>query len=356
MFLEKGGTDNLHFVKVDDLAAWRLNGKAVEGKIQASKIGGGEWNFAVGEGAELFDKLNKMPMKLGDVAERIFQGLVTGADPVFIIQNRKSGIYYSEATKAEHKIENELMHPLCKGSVNLKRYSITDITKSILFPYTLVNGKAIFISQSEMEEKFPKAWAYLKQNKPRLESREDGKWKHERWYAFGRSQNLSEMEQCKIMTPSIAEHASYTLDIQDNCYFVGSGGGGGGGYGITLKPDTNMKYEYLLGLMNSKLLDTYLKRISSSFRGGYYAYNRQYIEQLPIRTIDFSNKEDVAKHDKMVKLVERMLKLHKDLKEASNVNAERVEREINATDREIDALVYELYGLTQDEIGIVEGG
>jgi len=58
----------------------------------------------------------------------------------------------------------------------------------------------------------------------------------------------------------------------------------------------------------------------------------------------------------MVKLVERMLKLHKDVKKAKTPDAEtRVQRQIEAADREIDGLVYELYGLTEEEIKIVEG-
>lgn len=58
----------------------------------------------------------------------------------------------------------------------------------------------------------------------------------------------------------------------------------------------------------------------------------------------------------MVTLVERMLKLHKDLQsEWVGPKQEAIEREIKATDEEIDRLVYELYGLTEEEIKIVEG-
>ena len=46
------------------------------------------------------------------------------------------------------------------------------------------------------------------------------------------------MEQSKILTPSIAKNASFTLDLSDYYYFVGSGGGGGGGYGILLNEDS----------------------------------------------------------------------------------------------------------------------
>jgi len=163
------------------------------------------------------------------------------------------------------------------------------------------------------------------------------------------------MEQVKILTPSIANSASFTLDSSDFYYFVGSGGGGGGGYGITLKNENLNEYKYLLGILNSKLLDVYLKSYSSTFRGGYYAYNKQYIEKLPIRTIDFKNPEDVALHDKMVKLVERMLQLHRDLQDAKTPNEKKmIQRQIEATDKQIDKLVYELYGLSEEEIKIIE--
>jgi hypothetical protein len=355
LFLDKAGNKQCQFIKVDDLTSWRNTGEANEGKIPASRITSSEWNFTVGKGATLFEKLGKMPVKLGYIAARIFQGLVTGADQVFILSDRGKGMYFSEATQQPHRIEPDLMHPLCKGSVNIRRYHISELTKSILFPYKLVQGKAELLSTKELTEIYPCAWEYLRFNREALESRERGKWKHDRWYAFGRSQNLNEMEQKKILTPSIAKSASFTLDSKYLYYFVGSGGGGGGGYGITLKPDERMAYEYILGLLNSKLLDVFLKSFSSPFSGGFYAYNRQYIEQLPIRVINFSNPDDKAHHDKMVDLAKKMLDLHKQLAMAKTPDDKtRLQRQIDATDQQIDNLVYDLYGLTDREIKIVE--
>lgn len=80
------------------------------------------------------------------------------------------------------------------------------------------------------------------------------------------------------------------------------------------------------------------------------------LKNFPIRTINFSDPADKARHDTMVALVERMLALHKqraDVKTDHEKNL--VERQIEVTDKQIDALVYELYGLTEEEIGIVEG-
>ena len=59
----------------------------------------------------------------------------------------------------------------------------------------------------------------------------------------------------------------------------------------------------------------------------------------------------------MISLVLRMLALHKQLPKASTPHEKTaLQRRIKATDGHIDALVYELYALTEEEIGIVEAG
>ena len=84
---------------------------------------------------------------------------------------------------------------------------------------------------------------------------------------------------------------------------------------------------------------------------------KQYIEQLPVVMIDFSNKTEKALHDKLVSHVETMLSLHQRLAAVKTPDERtRLERQIAATDEQIDRLVYELYGLTDEEIQIVESG
>jgi hypothetical protein len=76
----------------------------------------------------------------------------------------------------------------------------------------------------------------------------------------------------------------------------------------------------------------------------------------PTRYIDFNDPEDAARHGKMVALVERLLALHRKLAAATiPADKELYQRQIETTDRRIDALVYELYGLTREETEVVEG-
>jgi len=77
---------------------------------------------------------------------------------------------------------------------------------------------------------------------------------------------------------------------------------------------------------------------------------------LPIRTINFSDPADKARHERMVTLVTQMLDLNKKLQEA-RLEQEKtmLSRQIEVTDAAIDKLVYELYGMTEEEVKIVEG-
>ena len=356
LFLDKTGADSCRFVKVDDLVAWRTGIQPTEGRIPASKITSAGWNFTVGKGAALFEKLREMPVKLKDVAARIYQGPISSRDPVYLFEKSRPGKkkgsteVFSEELARWVSVESQLLKPVVRSG-NIRRYRATP-TALVLFPYEVKGPSARLLSPAEMKRGCPLVWTYLNQNKKVLETREKGKFKDPEWYRFGRTQNLGMWEQAKLMLPYMISELSAYLDEGEHYYFINVTTGG---YGIT-SDGSSGSLAYLCGLLNSRLLDFYLKRVSTNFRGGYFAANKQYVEQLPVRRIDFSDPADKARHDRMVSLVQQMLDLHKQLAAAkAPADKERLERQIGATDPEIDRLVYDLYGLSEEEIAIIEG-
>ena len=141
------------------------------------------------------------------------------------------------------------------------------------------------------------------------------------------------------------------MDETGELFFTG---GVAGGYGILVSQEYSR--EYILGLLNSKLLEWFIRQSATQMRGGYFSYESRFIRNLPICIINISGPIDKARHDRMVKLVEQMLSLHKQLAAAKTPDEKtRIQRQIDATDRQIDHLVYELYSLTEKEIQIIEG-
>ena len=122
---------------------------------------------------------------------------------------------------------------------------------------------------------------------------------------------------------------------------------------VLVAPSYDLRY--ILGLFNSRCMNHFYHLISLESGRAMAQTDIETLEKLPIRPINFDDIAEKAKHDKMVSLVEQMLKLHKD-KAGARLGQEKavLQQQIEATDAQIDRLVYDLYGLTEDEIKIVE--
>jgi hypothetical protein len=352
MFLDKGGAESCKFKKVDDLAAWRTDGSGTEGIISAQNVKPAEWHFAVGRGTELFEKLSRIPIKLGDVADKMAQGIRTSANEVYVLDtisvHGSMITAYSKQLNRNVELERKAVSLFLQGR-EIKPYQVLPSGKVVIIPYCTKDGITKLMSQKEIEDIFPKTFKYLLENKTYLENREHGRMRGSDWFAYIYPKNIVFMKTCKILVPDIADRACFALDENGEYAYTS-------GYGITLKISVIESPNYILGLLNSNVLDFYLRRISTTLRGGFFRYFTQFIAQLPIRTIDFSNSADKARHDRMVALVEQMLSLNKKLAAAKTEHEKSViKRQIEATDNQIDRLVYELYGLTDEEIEIVEG-
>jgi hypothetical protein len=363
LFLGKENLDYFKYTEVSDfpspykqLQTIRVENEYQDDSIEIGKIPQGQvtnqpWTFFFEDEVGVIEKMRRLGIPLEQVTERIFQGLKTGADKIYVLNVIERGgelvkIFSAEQGKG-YALESELLKPLIKGG-QIRRYLIKETKRVILFPYL----EAKLISKERFENDFPKSWAYLLDNRMFLENREHGKFKGSKWYQYSRNQALDIISASKIITPDFASSASYSYDPEGLYYFSG---GAAGGYGII--PKKGFAPPYLLGVLNSLLVDWYLKRISTNFRGGYYSYESRFIKQLPIRTINFDDPTEKVQHDKLVALVDSMLELQKKHHEARmEQDKELYERQIKMVDAQIDRLVYDLYGLTEGEIKVVEGG
>jgi hypothetical protein len=257
---------------------------------------------------------------------------------------------FSRSLGREVTLEKEVCRPLLKGN-EIHRYEPLVPSNIVLFPYRATAQGVRGCSEQELRDSLRRTHDYLLMNRRALDERSGTSAE---WFLYKYPKNLGLFDHPKLVTSVLALRPSFTLDREGEFYFVG--GGNAGGYGIILSPHGRLTQTYLLGLLNSTIADFYVRKTSTTFRGGYYSYAKRFIERLPIRIIDFDNPQDVARHDKMVALVERMLDLHKKLAAASiPADKKLYQRQTEATDEQIDALVYELYGLSEEEIAIVEG-
>jgi len=127
-------------------------------------------------------------------------------------------------------------------------------------------------------------------------------------------------------------------------------------YSCRLKKGNEVSIKYMLGLINSRLFKfVYQKRLGTEVGRTFAEIKIVYIRRLPVRTIDFSNISEKQIHDTLVTLVDKMIETQKLYHSAKLERDKKLyKQKIDIIDNKIDKIVYDLYGLTDEEIGIIE--
>jgi type I restriction-modification system DNA methylase subunit len=300
----------------------------------------GEWQLLDRCESRLSDRLFREFEPLETLVRFASEGIHSGKDEVFFVPRDKM---------MAAKLESPPVFPLAKGK-DIHRYEAADCKTyqtCVVFPYDLTSGEVL--SEKLIEANFPNVWTYFLNSRGLLKGRSYFDRSSKAWYELWCPRDPALYTSQKIVGPEIANKGEFTLARKqlfvNNKLKV-----------IVLREQTPEAPEYILGLLNSSLL-TYLHRLIAPPKGNnYFEVKTRIVGRLPIRRIDFSEKTDKAAHDRTVKLVEQMLEGHKQLAMVRTPQERTsLERQIAATDAQIDRLVYDLYGLTEDEIEIVEG-
>jgi type I restriction-modification system DNA methylase subunit len=296
------------------------------------------WVLANSNKFKLIEKISKQSLPLSHFVEaKINYGIKTGLNEAFIVDVEKRNAFIKEKPNCE-----KLLKPYLEGK-DLKRYGISKTDKYvILIPNGYTNNNL---------KKNQKAWEWfystytpiakhLQSFEQKAKMRYD---QGEYWWELRACDYYDKFELQKICWGNLSAEAPFTIDRKK--YYVNAP--------ACILPIDNL---FILGCLNSYLLWWFLKDIAAGRAGGFIEAKPIYVQQLPIRTIDFANEVEKAKHDHIVNLVEQMLKAKEELAAAKlDQDVQRLEHRCTTLDRQIDEAVYELYGLTEEEIKIVEG-
>jgi len=275
------------------------------------------WRLEPPKVLDLLDKLRRAGTPLGDyVRGRFYRGILTGYNQAFVIDRATR-----DRLIAEDPASVEVLKPFLRGR-DVKRWCIDPQDSWLIFTRRGINI-----------DEYPAIKRYLSPFKERLTPKPRN-WKGEwlgrkagsyQWYEI--QDNIAywqEFEVPKIAYPDIARRAEFAFD-NDAHYLVNT---------LYLMP-TNKKW--LLGILNSKTAFWFYTKISTQIRGGFVRFIAQYVSRIPI--------PQPPKPNLIESLVARILKAKK-----ANPAAD-----VSALEAEIDQLVHQLYGLTPEEIAIVEG-
>ena len=232
---------------------------------------GTSWHFLAPQEQRVIHAIERNnPVSLGKVA-KITSGLKTTADNVFIHPMTESFV-------KNHQLETDLIYPYIQAR-NIDRWSIRWTgTKEksdtyVLYPHRAKEGKVVPVNLNDC----PHATAYLKSHYGRLSKRDYLIEAGRKWYEIWVPQKPETFQQpFKILTPDIKTRNTFALDTRG--FMSGSSC-----FAILPKNQTKADSYYLLGLLNSELLEFYHKVKASTFiYGGRYRYWTSYIQDYPI--------------------------------------------------------------------------
>ena len=338
LFLQRKPGDNPNYIRA------KAGLKELERfEVPWPTLSGGPWHFEKSDKRDLFAKIEAAGSPLEELAARFGTGVQSGADKLLIIDPfAAQGLNF----------EGEALRPVLRGR-DVRRYEITDKPKLLIFPYDVKNGEFTLLSEARLK-RLKNVYRYLIESKSRLAKRiwfgRSARELSGDWFGMMYLDGQRWFTAPHILTPSLSNQSNFALD-SGHMFVTGTAGV----TSVVPKEDLPEDIRYLLGILNSRLISFYVIGHSPVFSGGYYKFSAPYLKKIPIRRIDFSNSPAKEVHDTIVQKVEALLDAKKMFAKArSDKDKDYYDKKAAAYDNQIDQLVYELYGLNEDEKKLVE--
>lgn len=270
------------------------------------------WSIMPSDEQTVFDQMrSRGSVDIDDVSSGSgsFQGLRTGLNEIFLVTLPHRDIVRANDTgetvevqpvdsdyPGVYEIETNLLRPFLKGK-EVGRWQLKDWSgQHIIVPYEITENMDGSIdyrlySQQELKDNFEKTLEYLEQwksfdeddDRRDLEGRDGGAWEgREDWYAWARKQNIEKFEQEKLMNVETSAYPQFMQDAEGQWYTTSA-------YGLILSEHYKNYTSYITALLNSSVLDYYLKHVSVLKDGDHYKYVTQYLNRLPLTIPDEDN-------------------------------------------------------------------
>ncbi len=275
------------------------------------------WDFNTNQ--TLKTKIFGNKKTLNDIANFTY-GVITGLDKAFLVPSDLA---------VELALENEITKKFIRPQ-NYKKYNVFSQTYSLVYPYYSDNS---IIPETELSSKFPNCFKFLSQFKTELENRKDSrttiKEKGIEWYSIMRRVDIKEIDTQKIIFYDVGMLPNFMIDTDNHIF------GGGTSHSFRLS-DNTFTDKYILGILNSKLMQWVIYDLCPVKMGNARKYGLDYIKKLPI------SEGDSEIQNQMQILVDKVISTKKELADTTEIETQ------------IDQLVYKLYELTEEEIAIIE--
>ena len=323
--------------------------------MSQSKLPTGGWSLVNSQSQKLIEKLRGIGVSLREyIGGKIYFGIKTGLNDAFVIDgNKRAELISADAKSAE------LIKPFLAGR-DVKRYEIASGDKYlILIPkgftsaarkkFARESDSSPAVCETKATTRKSAAWEFFAANYPAIAAHlepfeKKARKRHdkgEQWWELRTCDYYAEFQKPKIICPTIVKGASNVFDSA--------------GFFSNDKTTIIVGDLLLLAVINSRVADFFLQTIAATRRGGHYEYKPMYLAQIPIPIL--KTPADKKRGKEIANLADEMLTLRRKIKATQEPHQQTVlTRSAAALDDRINAAVAVLYGLSDSDLKIINGG
>lgn len=312
------------------------------------------WNFDNAELSTLRLRLSESLGTLGQVCHVKVgvQTLWNDAYQIKVSSISDGRIYGYSIIDEDVVVEIEACRPLLCNE-HFAPLTKRDYTTYAIFPYSVNDeGEVTEISFSDFKMQYPLAGAYLERHRTQIcnhvetvPERDSFYDSNEYWHLFTRANNHGAVYQ-KLCVPMTAQYpqASVILDRHIYCDNANM-------FFIQLKNIDEIHLYALAAIINSTIFNTFARSIANPQQGGYYKFNKQFLDPVPVPRDEFL--QGSRRITKLANIAQSIERTNEQLRNAAGGQTSGLENALHALWSELDQICDRLYGLTREEKALV---
>ncbi len=280
-FVSKGRSQSLQYSKanISDVEnAKRISFSPIAYDALDSHKG---WHLNNSDVLRNIERIENAGEALGDKYV-IKNGIATLANDVFIFRPAREddSYYYLWKDKKEYPIEKGICRDIIKPNILKSEAEIPEKEEKIISPY---DAESNVITETFFMANYPCAYRYLQSFRTVLDARDKGEGDYGAWYAFGRTQAISDSGR-KLLFPYISDIPHFVYTPQKDMLIY---------CGYAIYNDSETELLFLKRVLESSVFDYYMKNTSKPYSTGYYSYAKNYVKSFGIYPFSEAQKEHI---------------------------------------------------------------
>lgn len=251
--------------------------------------------------SDILDNIHRIESAGDALGEKfnIRNGIATLANDVYIFRPvmEDERFYYLLRNEKKYPIEKTICRNIIKPNILKHEGELKQKMEKIIFPY---DDECHVIEEPCMMSEFPCSYAYLSDCRYILDARDKGEGKYETWYAFGRTQALSDRGR-RLMFPYMSNSPHFVYSDQEDMLIY---------CGYALYHDSEQELLVLKKVLESDIFDYYIRHTSKPYATGYYSYAKNYVKKFGIYPFSAEQKKHLLNLKNKTEVNEYLLQLY----------------------------------------------